>query len=207
MSEVPQTQEAAQEATAVPGHKPVSPFVRLALETGPLLVFFLTNGQFGIMPATAAFMVATPIAVALSYKLEKRIPVMPLVGCGFVMLFGGLTLLLEDDFFIKVKPTIVNLLFAAVLFVGLALKRPYLKLLMGAVLHLDNEGWRILGLRWAVFFVVLAVLNEIVWRNFSTEFWAGFKLFGLMPLTMVFALFQVPLITRHQIEEPAAAGD
>lgn len=187
--------------------KPVSPFVRLALEMGPLLVFFVTNGQFGIMPATAAFMVATPIAVAVSYRLEKRVPVMPLVGCGFVMLFGGLTLWLDDDFFIKVKPTIVNLLFASVLFVGLALKRPYLKLLMGAVLHLDDEGWHKLGLRWAVFFVFLAVLNEIVWRNFSTEFWAGFKLFGLMPLTMAFAIAQVPLISAHQVEEPAAPGE
>ena len=197
----------SQEAASPGNGRAVSPFLRLALETGPLLVFFLTNGQFGIMPATAAFMVATPIAVALSYKLEKRIPVMPLVGCGFVMLFGGLTLWLEDEFFIKVKPTIVNLLFAAILFVGLMLKRPFLKLLMGAVLHLDDEGWRRLGLRWAVFFIVLAVLNEIVWRNFSTEFWAGFKLFGLMPLTLVFAVCQVPLITAHQIEEPAASGD
>jgi len=187
--------------------KAVSPFLRLALEMGPLLIFFVTNGQFGIMPATAAFMVATPIAVLISYRLEKRIPVMPLVGCGFVMLFGGLTLWLDDDFFIKIKPTIVNLLFATVLFIGLALKRPYLKLLMGAVLHLDNEGWHKLGLRWAIFFIVLAVLNEVVWRNFSTEFWAGFKLFGLMPLTMIFAIAQVPLITAHQIEDaPADAG-
>ena len=114
---------------------------------------------------------------------------------------------LDDDFFIKIKPTIVNLLFATVLFIGLALKRPYLKLLMGAVLHLDNEGWHKLGLRWAIFFIVLAVLNEVVWRNFSTEFWAGFKLFGLMPLTMIFAIAQVPLITAHQIEDaPADAG-
>ena len=152
-------------------------------------------------------MVATPIAVLVSYRLEKRIPVMPLVGCGFVMLFGGLTLWLDDEFFIKIKPTIVNLLFSAVLFVGLALKRPYLKLLMGAVLHLDNEGWHKLGLRWAVFFIVLAALNEVVWRNFSTEFWAGFKLFGLMPLTMIFAIAQVPLISAHQVEEPTQAGD
>ncbi len=197
----------SEEAESPGNEKAVSPFLRLALETGPLVIFFLINGRFGIMPATAAFMVATPIAVALSYKLEKRIPVMPLVGCGFVMLFGGLTLWLEDEFFIKVKPTIVNLLFAAILFVGLMLKRPFLKLLMGAVLHLDDEGWRRLGLRWAVFFVVLAVLNETVWRNFSTEFWAGFKLFGLMPLTLIFAMFQVPLIAAHQIEEPSASGD
>ena len=196
-----------QQQGEAPNGKAVSPFLRLALEAGPLVVFFVTNGQFGIMPATAAFMVATPIAVALSYRLEKRIPVMPIVGCGFVMLFGGLTLWMDDAFFIKVKPTIVNALFAAVLFVGLALKRPYLKLLMGGVLHLDDAGWHKLGLRWAVFFVVLAVLNEIVWRNFSTEFWAGFKLFGLMPLTMVFAILQVPLITAHQIEEPAGSGD
>ena len=206
MSETSQQQQPEAAPAAATNHAGISPWLRIVLEMGPLVVFFVTNRLGGIMAGTAAFMVATPIAVALSYRLEKRIPVMPLVGCGFVMLFGGLTLWMEDDFFIKVKPTIVNLLFAAVLFVGLALKRPYLKLLMGAVLHLDDEGWHRLGLRWAVFFVVLAVLNEIVWRNFSTDFWVGFKTFGLMPLTLVFAIFQVPLITAHQIEQPAS-GD
>ena len=111
---------------AVGSGKAVSPLLRLVIEMGPLLVFFVTNGQFGIMPATAAFMVATPIAVLVSYRLEKRIPVMPLVGCGFVMLFGGLTLWMDDAFFIKIKPTIVNLLFSAVLFVGLALLQRFL---------------------------------------------------------------------------------
>lgn len=200
------SQQQTGDAAPAAGHAGVSPWLRLALEAGPLVVFFITNRFYGIMVGTGAFMIATPIAVALSYKLERRIPVMPLVGCGFVMLFGGLTLWMDDDFFIKVKPTIVNLLFAAVLSIGLALKRPYLKLLMGAVLQMDDAGWHKLGFRWAVFFVVLAVINEIVWRNFSTDFWVGFKTFGLMPLTMVFALFQVPLITAHQIEQPAS-GD
>ena len=199
-------QEAASTATAA-GRKPVSPLLRLVIEMGPLLIFFVTNRVSGIMAGTAVFMVATPIAVLVSYRLEKRVPIMPLVGCGFVMLFGGLTLWQDNDIFIKVKPTIVNLLFAAVLFVGLALKRPYLKLLMGAVLHLDDEGWRRLGWRWAFFFVLLAVLNEVVWRNFSTDFWVGFKTFGLLPLTLVFAISQVPLISAHQVEEPAAPGD
>lgn len=189
------------------GRKPISPLLRLAIEMGPLLVFFVTNKLAGIMPGTAAFMVATPIAVAASYRLERRWPVMPIVGCGFVMLFGGLTLWQDNEIFIKVKPTIVNLLFAAVLFVGLAFKRPYLKLLMGAVLHLDDEGWRRLAWRWAFFFVLLAVLNEVVWRNVSTDTWVAFKTFGLLPLTLMFAISQVPLIAAHQMEEPAASGE
>ncbi|NNG05188.1 MAG: septation protein A [Inquilinus sp.] len=184
----------------------VSPFLRLALEAGPLLVFFVTNSLYGIMAGTAAFMVVMPIAVFASYRLERRLPIMPLVGCFFVLLFGGLTLWQGDELFIKLKPTIVNLLFAAVLFVGLALRRQYLKLLMGAVLHLDEEGWRRLTWRWAFFFLVLAALNELVWRNVSTDSWVAFKTFGIIPLTLAFGIAQVPLLTKHQIEEPKPGG-
>ena len=174
------------------------PFLRLALEAGPLLIFFVANQVAGVMPATAIFMVATVVAVVLSVRLERRWPIMPMVGCVFVLIFGGLTLWLDDDMFIKLKPTVVNLLFAAILFTGLATGRNFLKLMMGTVFELTDEGWRILTWRWAVFFVVLAVINEIVWRNFSFNFWAGFKLFGILPLTLVFAMAQMPVLMRHQ---------
>ncbi len=199
------TQDPAVQDPAAARHA-VSPFGRLALEAGPLLVFFITNNQFGIMVGTAVFMAATLISVVLSYRLERRLPLMPLVGCFFVMVFGGLTLALDDDLFIKLKPTVVNCLFAAILFVGLAVRRQLLKLLMGGVLHLQDEGWRKLTWRWAFFFLFLAVLNEIVWRNFSTDFWVNFKVFGLLPLSLVFGALQVPLIMRYQIEEQAAEG-
>ena len=176
------------------------PFLRLALEAGPLLIFFVANQVAGAMPAIAVFMAAPVVAVALSVRLERRWPIMPMVSCVFVLIFGGLTLWLNDDLFFKLKPTVVNLLFAAILFAGLATGRNFLKLMMGTVFELDEQGWRILTWRWAVFFVVLAVINEIVWRNFSFSFWAGFKLFGILPLTLVFAMAQMPVLMRHQVK-------
>lgn len=184
-----------------------TPLRRLGLEAGPLVVFFVANQLSGIMVATALFMVATVIAVAASIRLERRWPVMPIVSCGFVLVFGGLTLWLDDAIFIKLKPTIVNLLFAAILFFGLITGRHLLKLVMGQMIELTERGWRILTWRWAGFFVVLAVINEIVWRSFSTEFWAGFKLFGIMPLTLIFAAAQIPLIMRDQAALGAAAAN
>jgi intracellular septation protein len=180
----------------------VTPFLRLIVEAGPLAVFFVTNAQAGIMAGTGAFMAATLVSVALSWHQERRLPIMPLVGCLFVLLFGGLTLWLEDEIFIKLKPTVVNLLFATALFTGLAFRRNLLKPLLGTVFSLDEAGWRILSIRWACFFVVLAALNEVVWRNFSTDAWVNFKVFGILPLTLVFSGFQMPLIMRHQLPEP-----
>ncbi|MEQ8967720.1 MAG: septation protein A [Azospirillaceae bacterium] len=189
-----------QGADTVAADKPgLGPFARLAVEAGPLVVFFVVNRLEGIMAGTGAFMAATLVSVVLSHRLDRRLPLMPLISCGFVMLFGGLTLALDDALFIKIKPTVVNLLFAAVLGIGLALKRPFLKMLMGAMIELDDQGWRVLTLRWAVFFVVLAVLNEIVWRSMSTDAWVNFKVFALMPLTLLFGLANVPLIMRHQL--------
>lgn len=175
---------------------------RLALEAGPLVAFFLANSFYGIMVGTAVLMAATAVSLALSLKLESRVPLMPLVGSAFVLIFGGLTLALDDEIFIKLKPTVVNSLFAAFLFAGLALGRSLLKILMGSVLALDEAGWRRLTWRWAFFFVALAILNEIVWRNFSTDVWVDFKVFGLMPLTLLFGAAQIPLILRHQLPEP-----
>ena len=182
---------------------------KLALEFGPLLVFFLAN-QFGeelfgvgkqgkIFWATGIFMVATFVALATSKLLYGRIPTMPLVSGVFVGIFGGLTLWLQEELFIKLKPTIVNLLFAAILFAGLLSGRSLLKHLFGEVFQLREPGWRILTFRWACFFVLLALLNEIVWRGFSTEFWAGFKLFGILPITMAFAISQIGLLKRYDL--------
>lgn len=176
---------------------------KLAFEIGPLVVFFVANGRWGILPATAAFMAATAVALPAAWLIDRRLPVMPLVSGVFVLAFGGLTLLLADETFIKLKPTIVNLLFAAILGGGLALRLPLLQKLFGMVFQLSERGWRLLTVRWAVFFVCLAVLNEIVWRTQTTEVWIQFKLFGIMPLTLVFSLAQLPLITRYQADEAA----
>ncbi len=144
--------------------------------------------------------VAICIAVPAAWLLDRRIPVMPLVSGVFVLAFGGLTLLLEDETFIKLKPTIVNLLFAAILGGGLLFRMPLLKPLFGAVIQLTPRGWHILTIRWACFFVFLAIVNEIVWRTQTTEFWIQFKLFGIMPLTLLFTFAQMPLISRSQPE-------
>jgi len=166
--------------------------LKLLLEAGPLVVFFVGNAKFGIFTATAAFMVAMVAALGVSWAMTRKLPIMPLVGAVFVVIFGGLTLILQDELFI-----------AAILAGGLVMKRPLLKPLLGAALTLDDRGWEILTRRWAIFFVVLAILNEVVWRGFSTEFWISFKLFGIMPLTLAFGIAQMPLIKRHMPPETA----
>jgi intracellular septation protein len=173
--------------------------IKLLVELGPLVVFFVGNSRFGIFAGTAAFMVATLIALVVSRALLGRIPTMPLVSGVFVLVFGGLTLWLQDDQFIKLKPTIVNGLFALILFAGLAAGKSLLKMVFGDVFRLTESGWRILTLRWALFFIFLALLNEIVWRSFSTDFWVSFKVFGIMPITMIFAIAQVSLLKKHEL--------
>lgn len=180
-------------------------WTKLALEAGPLVIFFAANAATDLITATAVFVVATLVSVALSWILARRVPVMPLVGGVFVTLFGGLTVLLEDDLFIKIKPTIVNLLFSAILFVGLATGRLFIKLLLEGAMALTEDGWRKLTVRWGLFFLVLAALNEAVWRSVSSDMWVAFKVWGLLPLTVVFSLLQVPLIQRHQIKDPPPA--
>jgi intracellular septation protein len=179
------------------------------VELGPLGVFFavnaLTGKTHGLYPATAAFMAATVAALAVSWFLVRRLPVMPLVSGVVVLVFGSLTLWLQDELFIKLKPTIVNALFGAVLLGGLLFGKSLLGLVFEAVFDLDAAGWRKLTFRWGVFFFVLAALNEIVWRNFSTDTWVSFKVFGIMPLTFVFALSQVPLIQAHTTASPGEA--
>jgi intracellular septation protein len=172
--------------------------IKLAVELGPLIVFFIANAKAGIFWGTAAFMAATLVSLIASRTLLGKIPTMPLVSAVFVLTFGGLTLWLQDDLFIKMKPTILNSLFAVILLGGLVAGRLFLKIVFGDVMRLTEEGWRKLTLRWAIFFVVLAILNEIVWRNFSTDLWVTFKVFGIMPLTFVFAISQIGLLKKYE---------
>ncbi|MGH6954688.1 MAG: septation protein A [Alphaproteobacteria bacterium] len=181
----------------------MNPFVRLFVDVGPLAAFFVAYARAGIMTATAAFMVATVIALAIGYLLERRVARMPLVSGVVVMLFGGLTLVLEDETFIKLKPTIVYLVFAGTLAGGLAAGRYLLRSLLEVAFRLNDEGWRRLSVRWAFFFLAMAALNEAVWRTLSTDAWVTLKVFGFLPLTLLFAAAQIPLIRRTMVREPA----
>jgi len=183
-----------------PRMRALHPLLKLALEMGPLVVFFLANQRAGIFMATALFMAAVLASLAVSYALTRHLPMMPMVTGVVVLVFGGLTLWLHDDLFIKLKPTIVNSLFAGALFIGLLAGQSLLRVVFGEVFNLTEEGWRKLTLRWAVFFLVLAVLNEIVWRTQTTDFWVSFKLFGVVPLTMLFGALQVPLLNKYEVK-------
>ena len=197
----------------------LNPWLKLALDLGPLLLFFFANAKptlfepwlaplipdavqtgerAGIFVATAVFMVAIVVALLVSYGLTRRLPVMALVSAVIVVVFGGATLVFQNETFIKLKPTIIYLLFAGTLFGGLIFRKPLLAMVFDQVFHLTDEGWRKLTVRWALFFLVLAVLNELVWRTQSTDTWVTFKVFGVMPLTFIFAALQYPLLTRHE---------
>jgi intracellular septation protein len=184
----------------------MNPLLKLSLEIGPLVVFFVGNSQFGIFNATVAFMAATAVALGISYALTRTVPTMPLVTGVFVMVFGALTVWLQDETFIKIKPTIVNLLFASILTFGLMTGRLFLKMVLDSAFMLTDRGWTILTRAWVGFFVSLALINEIVWRLFSTDFWVSFKLFGIMPLTIIFSIALVPVITKHAIDPDGQDG-
>jgi len=179
----------------------LNPLLKLALDIGPLVIFFVGNAKFDIYWATGAFMVAIVLSLSITWMLERRLPILPLVTGVFVLVFGGLTIYLHDDLFIKLKPTIVNTLFAAILFGGLYWGKSFLKSLMGSMFSMTDQGWRILTFRWALFFIVLAILNEVVWRNTTTDNWVSFKVFGIMPLTLVFSIMQLPTMNRHRLPE------
>ena len=168
-------------------------FYKLLIDIGPLAVFFIFYTRSGLQASIPPFMLATVIAVLFSYILEKKIPIMPTVGAGIVLLFGGLTIYFDNDVFFKMKPTIINVLFAVILYGGILINKPLLKYLLGAALKLEEAGWKILTQRWIGFFIALAVLNEIVWRTQSTDVWVNFKVFGILPITFIFTMTQFPL--------------
>ena len=174
--------------------------IKLVLEVGPLVVFFLTNAKFEIYIGTAAFMTAMVISLVLSWILLKRIAIMPLVSGVLVLIFGGITLLLHDDTFIKLKPTVINTLFGVALIGGLFFKNSLLRYVFGDVYKLEDEGWRILTLRWGLFFLALAVVNEVVWRTQTTDFWVAFKVWANMPITIIFAASQLPVLNKYALK-------
>ncbi len=178
----------------------LNPLLKVALDLGPLLLFFLANSRYGIFAATATFMVAVMAALAASYALTRALPIMPVVTAIIVLVFGGLTLILHNALFIKIKPTVIYALFGAVLLGGLLFNKPLLGVVFDSLFHLTADGWRKLTLRWAIFFFALAVLNEIVWRNTSTDVWVDFKVFAVAPLTFLFGALQFPLLKKYAAE-------
>ncbi len=181
------------------------PLFKLATELGPLIVFFVANAKFHLFVATGAFMVAIVAAMIASYVVTRHVPMMALVTGVVVLVFGSLTLVLHDETFIKVN--------AAVLAGGLLFGRSFIAIMFNQMFNLTPQGWRILTMRWALFFFAMAILNEMIWRTQSTDFWVAFKAFGVIPLTMLFAIAQMPVIKRYHLEpvsleaSEAEAGD
>jgi intracellular septation protein len=205
--------------------KEIHPGLKLALEMGPLIVFFIANSRAEqlasafpalaglggpLFVATAFFMAATALALIASWLLTRALPLMPVVSGVVIFIFGALTLYLNDELFIKLKPTIINSLFGLTLIGGLIFKKPLLKYVLGAAFELDEKGWYLLTIRWALFFFGMAILNEIIWRGSNAyygegktadDFWVAFKVWGNFPITIIFMAFQFPLINRHAIEK------
>ncbi len=174
---------------------------KLLIDIGPLAVFFIFYTRGDLKTAILPFMIATIIAVLFSYILEKKIPIMPTVGAGIILIFGGLTIYFDNETFFKMKPTIINLLFAGILYGGIILNKSLLRYLLGGALKLQDRGWDILTKRWIGFFIALAILNEIIWRTQTTDIWVNFKVFGILPITFIFTLTQFSTIKKYQIED------
>jgi intracellular septation protein len=183
------------------------PLTRAGLDLGPLVVFFGVLMKTNVYIATGVFMAVMAVSITVGYIYERRVSPMAAMSFVIVLIFGGLTLYLHNDLFIKIKPTITYLVFATVLGGGLVLRRNFIKYLFDNAFHLDEEGWRRLTWRWVFFFLAMAAANEIVWRNFSLQVWAGYKAFGAIPLTFLFALAQTPFILKHHIEETPAGTE
>lgn len=201
--------------TQISEKPPINPVLKMSLELGPLVVFFFANSrgewlaerfpalaELGgpIFIATALFMAATSISLAVSWVLTRTIPIMPLITGVIVLIFGALTLWLQDETFIKMKPTIVNTLFGSTLLIGHLFGKSFLRYAFDAAFNLDDEGWKKLTIRWGIFFFFLAAINEIVWRNFSTDFWVAFKVWGVMPISMIFMVFQMRVVMQHSLD-------
>ncbi|QDV06632.1 Intracellular septation protein [Planctomycetes bacterium Poly30] len=186
----------------------MSPAIKFIVEMGPVLVFFVTyfvgkrfyGEHQGLIYATGVFVVVTLIALATSYFIERKVPMVTLVTAILVTGLGALTIYLDDETFIKRKPTYVSGFLGAVLLGGLAMGKPLVKLLMQGAIQMRDEGWRKLTLRWGIFLLALAGMNEVVWRNYSTDTWLSYKTFGILPLTILFLVLQGPLITKYAIE-------
>lgn len=229
MSDNASRKQAADTETRIFEHKPgaskrkrINPVLKMALELGPLLVFFFANARgewiaervpfladIGgpIFVGTACFMIATAISLTLSWVLIRSLPIMPLISGAIVLVFGALTLWLHDETFIKVKPTIINSLFAGILLGGLFFGKSLLGYVFDSAFRLNAEGWRKLTLRWGLFFLLMAVVNEVIWRNFTTDFWITFKVWGNLPLSILFTLSQIPLMQKHALEAEGEKGD
>ena len=184
----------------------LDPKLKFALELGPLALFFVTYWKFKIFVATGVMMVAVLVALVVSYRKLGRLPLMPMVTAVIVVILGSMTLIFQNDTFIKIKPTVLYCLFSGALFFGLASGRPILQIMFDGALHLTEEGWRILTWRWAWFFLVMAALNEAIWRTQSTDVWAAFKSFGFLPLTVIFALAQTPVVMKHEAKDEPQEG-
>jgi intracellular septation protein len=191
-----------------PGTKPEATkstgWIKHAVEYGPIVLFFISYKIWGLMPATAVLIVASVVAVIIGFMRARRLPWAPIITTAIVVLFGGLTLIFHNDTFIKMKPTVVYSLFAVTLWAGLLFKKPLMERLMGASLKMDHEGWRKLEARFALFCVGMAVLNEVVWRTQTEDFWVDYK-FGSIFLTFLFMATQLPMIKRHLLPDPAEA--
>ena len=171
-------------------------YIKLFFEVIPLVVFFLINSYYGIYKATLYFMITSIITIPIAWYIDRKIPWMPIVTGAFILFFGGLTLFFHDENFIKFKPTIINITFASILLIGLKYNKLFLRMAMSKAFQLQDNTWKKLTVRWSLFFIFLAIVNELIWRTQSTDFWVSFKVFGILPLTLVFAMFQLPLITK-----------
>ena len=179
-------------------------FIKFVTDFGPLLAFFIIyyRNDKDLVSAIPALIIATLIAICVIYLLEKRIPILPLMGAILVCLFGGLTIFFDNPVFIYLKPTIINLIFAFALFFGkVVLNKNFLKKLFESSIKLEEAGWDKLIIRWVGFFIFLALLNEAVWRTQTEEFWINFKVWGILPITFVFTAFQLPLIQKYKKSE------
>ena len=174
-------------------------FIKFIIDFGPLVVFFVFYKKTGsLIEAIIPLMIATLISILVSYLLEKKIPIMPTVGGIIILIFGGLSWYFKDPIFIKMKPTIINIIFALAIFVGNYFNKPLFKYLLGESIKLEDQGWIELSKRWAYFFIFLAFLNEIIWRNFSEDLWVNFKVFGILFLTFIFSISQFSIIKKFQ---------